>query len=324
MAGWWERQQQRRQDKLNPLQGSAPMQPQMGQASAGLDARAGLESRRYAGDYGGLGDALAGFNALAAGQGPSLAQEQLKQAQQRNIAATIAAMGSSRSGNLAANQMAAGAAGMAGGQQAGMDAALLRSQEQLGAMQGAAGIAGQLAGLSSQRELAMLGMGQDALMGQAGLAQQWELERARMANEARANRNQAILGGLQLGAQVGGDVLGGVLSDERMKTEVVELEPGSLGERLAAFADDGSAAKEAGSWRTTEFAYTEEGKARGGLAGRLVGVMAQDLEQGERGREAVSERAGVKRIDGARGLSLALAGLADHERRMAAIEKGGA
>lgn len=331
MAGWWERQQarraDRRYDRMNPLQGDSPMWGEQNTNRNMLDARANAASRDFAGSRADLAGVLAQYNSLAAGNGPSLADEMFARNSARNISATIAAMGSARGGNLAANQTAAATAGAGLGAQAAQDAAIMRSQEQLNALNAAGGIAGTLAGLDNAREAGILGMGQNALQFQAGQGQAWAMTQAQLRAEAEARRRAEIRAGIQSAAAMGGDVLGGVLSDERMKTDIIELEPGSLAERLAAFAehdDGGKAAKEAGSWRTTEFRYTDEGRKRGGLAGRLAGVMAQDLEQGERGREAVHETGGVKRIDGARGLSLALAGLADHERRMAELEKRGA
>jgi hypothetical protein len=325
MSTVWERmanrRQERRFDRRNPLQGDSPLQGAQTANRGALDARAGMESQRYAQDRRGLSGVLAGYQGLAAGTGPNPAQVMLQQAQQRNIASTIAAMGSARGGNLGANSMAAATAGAAMGQQGAMDASLMQAQQQLQGLEGQAGIAGQLAGLSSGREMGLLGMGQNALMGQAGMMQEWELERARLAQQAQAQRSQAILGGLQLGAQVGGDVLGGVLSDEREKTNVEPVKRGGLAALLAKHDDRGQAAAELGDVEPYEFEYTPRGRKKGGIAGRLAGVMAQQLELGPKGREAVREdEDGTKRLDVARSLSLALAAGADHERRMRALE----
>jgi hypothetical protein len=328
MATLWERMARRRAarryDRLNPIQGSAPLGGAMDASREATERRAALESQRYASDRQGVANALAGFNDLAAGRGPSLAQEMLKGATDRNVAQTIAAMGSARGGNLSMAGTNAAAAGTAAQQQGSQQLAELRAQEQLAAMSSGAGLAAQQAGLSSGRELGLLGMGNDALLGQAGLASQWQIEQARLQHEARQRRNQAVLGGLQLGAQVGGDVLGGVLSDERLKTDVEPVKPGGLAATLARFDDVGEASAVLAEVKPVEFRYTRKGRKAGGVAGRLAGVMAQAVEAaGPKGREAVTDgEDGAKRIDGARGLSLALAAGADHERRLRALEGG--
>lgn len=316
------RRQERRFDRLNPLQGGPALGDAQTMNRGALDARAGMESQRYAQDRAGLAGVLGGYEALANGTGPNPAQAMLKQATDRNIAATIAAMGSARGANLGAAQAGATAAGVGMGQQAAQEAATLQAQQQLQGLQGQAGIAGTLAGLSSGREMGLLGMGQDALMGQAQMQQEFEMEQARLANEARARRNQAVLGGLQLGAQVGGDVLGGVLSDEREKTDVKPIKAGGLAALLAKFDDGGEAAGELGEVEPFEFEYTPSGKKKGGIAGRLAGVMAQHVEKaGPKGRDVVEEdEDGTKRLHGARALSLSLAAGADHERRLRALE----
>lgn len=326
MSTVWERMSRRRQerrfDRLNPLQGSSPLQDAQTMNRGALDARAGLESQRYAQDRQGLAGVLGGYSDLANGTGPNPALAMLKQATDRNIAATIAAAGAARGGNLNAAGANAVGAGVAMGQQAGQDAAVMQAQQQLQGLQGQAGIAGQLAGLSSGREMDLLGMGQGALQNQAQMAQMWELERARLAQQAQQARSQSILQGLQLGAQVGGDVLGGVLSDEREKTAVEPVKPGGLAALLAKFDDGGQAAGELGAVEPFEFEYTESGRSKGGIAGRLAGVMAQDLEKaGPKSKGVVEEdEDGTKRLNVARGLSLALAGEADHERRLRALE----
>lgn len=57
--------------------------------------------------------------------------------------------------------------------------------------------------------------------------------------------------------------------------------------------------------------------------GERIGVMAQDMEKGPYGHQLVKDTPEGKKIDGAGGLSLALAGTADHEKRLRAIEAAG-
>jgi hypothetical protein len=319
-----QRRQERRYDNANPLQGPAPMSGEQTANRAALDARTGGAAQQYAQDRRSLSGVLAGYGDIAAGQGPNPAADMLRAATDRNVAQTIAAMGSVRGGNLAANSMAAATAGAGMQQQAAQQAAAMQSQQQLDAMAAQGNLASTLAGMSNAREMGMLGMGQDALQFQTGQGQAWEIEAARLRAEADNARKNRIMQGLQMGATIGGDVLGGVLSDERMKENVGPAT--SLASRLAAFEEaDDSAAETFAGLDDVEWDYTDEGKKRGGGEGRHVGVMAQQLERSsKRGREAVQEVDGAKRIDGARGLSLALAAGASHERRLRALEKGAA
>lgn len=316
------RRERRRDPGIDP---TAPYTPEQEAASRRLSGLAGDEGGRYGNDRQNMMGLYGQYGDLASGQGPSLATEMHNAATQRNIAATIAAMGSARGGNLAANQTAAATAGAGMGQAAAMDLSQIRAQEQLAAMDAQAALGAQMAGLSSQRELGLLGLHQTGLQGLAGMTQDQQLARAQLIEQMRQRRQQGILGGLQLGAQVGGDVLGGVLSDERMKTDIEPAPRGSLAERLAEFAESpesgrSGASEILGKVKPFEFAYTDEGRERGGVDGRIPGVMAQDLRAA--GGPVDEDEDGTLRIPGAKGLSLALAAGADHERRLRALEGG--
>jgi hypothetical protein len=104
----------------------------------------------------------------AAGQGPSLATEQLKQAQAANQAATFAQLASARGGanpGLARQAMQTSAQIQG---QAARDAALARIQEQMGAREQLAGVAGQ----GRQGDIQVAGQGNELAVAQAQLAQQ--------------------------------------------------------------------------------------------------------------------------------------------------------
>lgn len=104
----------------------------------------------------------------AAGQGPSLATEQLKQSQAANQAATFAQLASARGGaNPGMARQAMQTSAQIQGQTA-RDAALARIQEQMGARE-------QLAGVSNQGrsgDIQVAGQGNELAVAQAQLAQQ--------------------------------------------------------------------------------------------------------------------------------------------------------
>lgn len=114
-----------------------------------------------------MGDAAARYLALANGEGPSLAQAQLQAGTDKSIAAQMAMANSQRGGAL--QQASALRGAQLGGQQMLADhanrAAQLRAQEQLSALAGYGGMAGQMRGL----DLSQAGMGADvALRSRAG------------------------------------------------------------------------------------------------------------------------------------------------------------
>ena len=104
----------------------------------------------------------------AAGQGPSLATEQLKQSQAANQAATFAQLASARGGaNPGMARQAMQTSAQIQGQTA-RDAALARIQEQMGAREQLAGVAGQ----GRQGDIQVAGQGNELAVAQAQLAQQ--------------------------------------------------------------------------------------------------------------------------------------------------------
>ena len=97
------------------------------------------------------------YQQMAAGNGPSLAAVQAQQSGAANLAATESMLGSARgAGNPAAAQAAAAAAQSTGQQQIAQNAVMGRTQEELGALQGAAGLYGNIAGQGLQQQ----GLGQ--------------------------------------------------------------------------------------------------------------------------------------------------------------------
>src|SRR5512138_554539 len=119
--------------------------------------------QQYGGAFQQQRDMYNQFGQMAAGQGPSLAQDQLMRGVgQASQMATGAALGA-RGGNVSGGQMAAANVGATMGAQAAMDSAALRQQEQIAAMSAQAGMANQMAGQSLQGQLGMEGLYQGAL-----------------------------------------------------------------------------------------------------------------------------------------------------------------
>jgi Chaperone of endosialidase len=364
-----ERRQARRdrrwgQDYTNPFEDEQ-------YANRAKLGRLGTEAGgQYQDAYGALGDARAGLDALAAeaGQGPSLAEAQLETNAGRNIAAQMAMAGQARGGNMASMTQAAQATGTGMALQTNQQLAELRAQEaaeaqnfKLSAMNASAGLAGQMAGMSSGRQLDSLGMGQAALQNDAAMAAQMQMQQ----NELRAQRKQANrqwandVGNTGLRAAEGAAEAVGKLwpmSDVRVKEKIkpakspiamlllgkaegecphcgregceAEHETESKGsgedDETPGIARQLAARGALKKLKPYEYEYSDEGRAKGMPAGRVVGVMAQDLERSEAGREVVGEdEDGRKHIDVTKSISLVLAGAADHEKRLAALERNG-
>ena len=139
---------------------------------------------------------LAGqLEAQAAGQGPSLAQAQLQQATDQNIAQQMALAASARGGNVGMAQRQAAQNAAAVQQQASQQSAMLRMQEQMAARE-------QLSGL----------LGQGRAADQEGSIAQAEI------TEAGKARKGKVIGGLMSGAAQMGAAA--IMSDENAKTEI--------------------------------------------------------------------------------------------------------
>lgn len=327
------RRERRRARKKNPL-GTSPMQPELTENRTQFDQLGQQSTGQYLQDRSQLQGMADQYGALAAGEGPSLAQDQLKAATDANIAATIAAQGSARGGNLNATQANAAAAGAGMQQQAAQQAAMLRSQEQLQAMNAQAGLAGQLAGMSVGREQAMLGAGQQGLQFQQGQAQDFQMQNAMLREQRRKERGDRWTEGIGMGLETAGTIVGAAASDVRAKKRIKKLGKGGLAEALAAFEPEeeeqpslvvilSKASETMGDLEPYEYDYNEKGRRSGGKPGRKAGVMAQDLAKTELGKGLVHpDEHGTLTIDGGGALTMLLAAGADHERRLRELENG--
>lgn len=358
MAGFIDRIRARKGIWVDRRDPNRPV-PMSAEQSANVDMlgnMAGGAGGQYQDAYGALGGAKAGFDALASGSGPSLAQEQLKTQSGKNIAAQMALAGQARGGNMAAMTNAAAATGSGMQMETNRQMAELKAGEQLAAMNASAGLAGQMAGMSSDRQMGMMGMGQDAFGSQVDRDMAWRLAQ-QDARMRRKENNRAFglgiadrgLGAIEAGAGIAG------MSDIRVKENIKpvkspiamlllgkvksgdedgecphcgredcesEHETESMGSDEKPSMAKRLAARDALSkLKPYEYEYNEEGREKGMPKGKVIGVMAQDMEKSEMGADAVEEKDGRKWIHGFKSLSMVLAGAADHEARLAALEK---
>lgn len=141
------------------------------------------------------------YSAMAAGNGPSLAQGQLQQATDQNIANAMALGAAQQGQGLGYASALRGIADQsaAARQQQAAQSALIRNAEQMQAMQGLGGIAGALGGMRGQ-DLGQAGLGADQ-------GYRYDALRAGIEGQNAAAR-RGIVGGL---ANAGGAILGGAV-----------------------------------------------------------------------------------------------------------------
>lgn len=236
------------------------------------------------------------------GQGPSLADAQMKSAANRSLAQQMAMAASGRGGNAALRQRQA----MAGGAQTGREIAeasgIARLQEQQQAQN-------MLMNLSQQQQ------GQDLQQIMQPAQGVMEGEKSRFAADvARRNAVQeqqgGMLGGLLgAGAQLGAAYLTGgasaALSDEREKKNVK-----SGSKSVSEFLDKLS---------SKNYEYKDTSKP-GTAPGNRVGVMAQDLEKSDMGKTLVKDTPQGKMVDTQQGFGAILAAQSELNERLKKLE----
>lgn len=203
----------------------------------------GIDQRQFRDKQTSLASAL---EAQAAGQGPSVAAQQLKSATDRSLAQQMA-LAASRPGGTASsarqllrNQAEANAA-------LGRNAAELRMQEQQSAQKQLSDvlnasrqqdIGAQQAG--AQNQLASLGLVNQIAQANRDAKMQYEQMMMNQALGVSGQRQQAAAAQAQSNAAITGGLLGGVgawmASDEKLKTDVKSGRQ-QTGEFLKAFAD---------------------------------------------------------------------------------------
>lgn len=304
-----------------------------------MEGQSGAFGQQYGGALGQQQGVFAKYGQMAAGGGPSLAQSQLQGGMAvANRSAVQNAM-QARGGNAAGAVNAATTASTSLGGQAATQAAMLRQQEQMMAMEGQAGMANQMAQQGLQGQLGMESLYQGALGQQldANLAGRQLRTEERGAKLDRAKgikgmilpdlgSDERIKTGIKPSGQGGGTseagangiqtasgvlgALGGTLgklaplialSDENAKKNIV---PGNL-----------QASQAVGELNSSEFEYKA---GYGQPAGRRFGVMAQDMQQAY--PQAVVDTPQGLGINVAQGLGLNLAATSEQEQRLRKIE----
>lgn len=227
----------------------------------------------------GLAQAL---QAQMAGQGPSLAQSQLKQATDRNIQQAMA-MSQQRGSNPFLAQRNVTQAAASAGQQAAAQSADLRSQEQLAAQQQLGAVTGQTRSADLQTQQL-----KDQMAQFYGAQQASDIDMAMKSRQGyNALQAQIQAAKLQSNSQLAGGAIGGIaavgaaaMSDEGMKKNIKSADEG----KLKDFID---------KLKAYQYEYKDEKHGEG----KHSSVMAQDLEKSDLGSTAVIETPEGKMVD---------------------------
>ena len=240
-------------------------------------------------------EVLTAMGEAAAGRGPSLAEAQLKAAQDRTLAQQLAAAQAVRGGSAAALQRGLMQQQTAQGRDLAQDAATERLKERERFMQAAQ---------QQQSQLRQdIGTGVDLAVMPKREQQQAELARAQAdmtRTQGRKNRQSQLLGGLLGGAA------SLMASDEEMKKNIKK----AGGKDISAFLD----ALEAKSFDYKE--PEKEGRAKG----KRYGVMAQALEKSKVGKSLVEDTPEGKMVNVTQGFGAVLASAADLNKRLKKLE----
>jgi hypothetical protein len=248
-----------------------------GGGATGISGTSPFDQNVFRGKQLGLAGQL---EAQAAGQGPSLAQAQLQQATDQNIAQQMALAASARGGNVGMAQRQAAQNAAAVQQQAAQQASMLRMQEQMAARE-------QLGGL----------LGQGRAADQQGSIAQAEL------TEAGKNRRSKAIGGIISGVAQAGAAAASAASDEDLKTEI---KPGA--KQIESFLE---------AMKAHSYEYKDKEKHG---AGKHVSPMAQELEKTELGKSMVIDTPDGKMVDYGKGFGAMLAANAALHERVKKLE----
>jgi len=192
---------------------------------------------RFLDARGNMSQGLGYYQDMIEGNGPSVAEQQMRAGLDQSIAAQTAMAANAR-GNQAAAMRQAGTAGAAMQMQGNQQAAQLRAQEQQAAMQGYAGLSGQMAGLDLQQQMGLAGLGMQGQLGAMGGMIDYETERRRQAEQEKQNRWDRGWGIFdRTVGMIGGAMGGAMMSDERCKRAVAELSDEELGAMLGMYAN---------------------------------------------------------------------------------------
>ena len=238
-------------------------------------------------------EVLAAMGEAAAGRGPSLAEAQLKAAQDRTLAQQLAAAQAARGGSAAALQRGLMQQQTAQGRGLAQDAAQERLRERERFLQAAQ---------TQQAQVRQdIGAGVDLATMPKREQQQAELARAQadlQRTQGRKQRQSQLLGGL-----IGGASSALAMSDEEAKKNIKK----AGGKDISKFLD----ALEAKSW---DYKDEKHGK------GKKYGVMAQALEKSKIGKSMVEDTPEGKAVNVAQGFGAVLASAAEMNKRLKKLE----
>lgn len=240
-------------------------------------------------------DVLAAMGRAALGQGPSLAEAQLKAAQDRTLAQQLAATQSARGGSAAANQRSLIQAMSGSGRELAQQASQERLKERDRFLQAA-----QLQGAQTRADL--------------GGFVDLETMAKREKQQAELARAQADLTRTQARKQGQRQLLGsgiGAISSIFMSDEDVKKNKKPAKKEMKDFLDKLSA---------SSYSYKDP-DSPGQSEGKKFGVMAQALEKSKVGKSMVKDTDFGKMIDIADGFGAVLASQAELNKRLGDLEK---
>lgn len=239
----------------------------------------------------------------ASGQGPSLADTQMKAAQERNLAQQMAALSSARGGSAAANQRALAMGASQSGRQIAQDSASAKIMEQRQAQQDLLGLR-QLedeAARSAAQEQFAADVMPKREMQQRDLQQfQGDAARNMQIGNVRSQRS-AQLGGMWAGMLSSGMGSSDKKGKKEIKPENKKLD--KFVEQLEAYSY---------KYKDTEKPGTAEGQR--------FGIMAQDLEKSDIGKSFVKDTPNGKMVDYGQGFGAILASQARLNERLKDLE----
>lgn len=254
---------------------------------------------------------ISDLQAQSRGQGPSLADAQLRQAGNRNLAQQLASAASMRGGNPAALQRALVMQQGQQGRDLAEQSAVAKLQERQMAQQGLQGLAlGQ-----QQQDLSQV-------MDPARLRA--DMERARFdADVARRNavkqqQNAVLTGILDAGARAGAAMTtGGASEAGKAGTSGMGGSDKNMKKDIKSGSKDVKSFLDALSAKSYEYKDTSK---PGTAEGPRVGIMAQDLEKSKMGKTLVKDTPDGKMVDTVQGYGAILAAQAELNKRLKALE----
>lgn len=244
------------------------------------------------------------FGSMAAGPSAAAVAQQ-KAAAARAQAGSMALAGQTRGGNIAAAEQAAMQASVAGQQAAAADANVLQAQQEMAARQAQAAVAGQMASQGLEQQLGLEGIVGSAQLGQMNAQVESQLGNRQLDMQAKQQRFDNIMKGIQTGANVVGSIGGAVMSDERSKERIAPS--GMAATAAVAEADP----------------ITFDYRPGYGPHGRRVGITADSLERTPVGAQVVRRdpATGMKVVDTDQLSTINTAALAELAPRIEALER---